>query len=323
MTRPSTRHLVAPELLQGLDGFPTVDFSNGVEPYRGPIPGLESPPLPPELEAVECIERFVPGPEGAPDVRILHYVPPGTSSDARPALLHIHGGGYVLGIPELNDASSRMTALALGCVVVSTSYRLAPETIWPGARDDCFATLCWMVENAGELGIDPQRIAIGGESAGGGHAAALAIHARNSAGPAICLQVLDSPMLDDRTCITSEPHPNVGEFIWTPETNRFGWKSLLGLEPGGPDVRDEMVPARTKDLSGLPPTFISVGALDLFLEEDMDYARHLTRAGVPTEMHVIPGAFHGFTRAGDTPLVRQASDLRLSALARAFGITRG
>jgi triacylglycerol lipase len=126
-------------------------------------------------------------------------------------------------------------------------------------------------------------------------------------------------MLDDRTGSTSDPHPYCGEFVWTPVSNRFGWRSLLGVEPGGPDVPAEAVPARASDLSGLPPTFITVGALDLFLEEDLEYARRLIRAGVPTEFHVIPGAFHGFSVVGgDAPQVQEHERLRQDAFARAL-----
>jgi triacylglycerol lipase len=182
-----------------------------------------------------------------------------------------------------------------------------------------------MHDNAAELGIDPARIAIAGESAGGGHAAALALHARdkvrqNGSGPAICFQLLDAPMLDDRTGSSADPHPYTGHFVWTPERNRFGWHSLLGVEPGGPDVPAAAVPARATDLSGLPPTFISVGALDLFLEEDMEFIRRLTRAGVPAELHVIPGAYHGFGMAQGAPQVMQLAELRNRALARALRV---
>jgi triacylglycerol lipase len=176
-----------------------------------------------------------------------------------------------------------------------------------------------MAENAADLGIDASRIAISGESAGGGHAAALAIHARGQGGPAICLQLFDAPMLDDRTGSGHDPHPYVGEFVWTPDKNVFGWEAMLGVTPGGPDVREEMAPARTQNLAGLPPTFISVGALDLFLEEDLEFTRRLTRAGVQAELYVVPGAYHGFGAAGPSPQTERLTLLRNSALARAFG----
>lgn len=311
---------VAPELRPALELFPTVDFSNGLEPWRQPILAEMMPPLPPELAAVSCEQRFIPGPRGAPEVRILIYTPPGMSEGVRPALLNIHGGGYVIGSPEQNDPMNRARAVALGCPVVATSYRLAPETAWPGALEDCYATLRWMHANAAELGIDPDRIAISGESAGGGHAAALALHARNEGGPKIRFQLLDSPMLDDRTGATAEPHPCCGDYTWRPEHNRFGWRALLGREPGGADVPEAAVPARARDLSGLPPTFIVVGGLDLFLEEDLEYARRLSRAGVPVELHVIPGGYHGFGLARGAPQVAQKTVLEDAALKRALGL---
>jgi acetyl esterase/lipase len=316
---------VAPEFRAALELFPKVDFSNGPDAWRVPILAGLMPPLPPELQAVGCEERFIPGPDGAPDVRIFIYTPPDMVPAPRPALLNIHGGGYVIGSPEQNDPMNRARAVSLRCPVIATSYRLAPEAPYPAAVEDCYATLCWLHENAAGLGIDPARIAVSGESAGGGHAAALAIYARNKAkkdgaGPAICFQLLDAPMLDDRTGSSPDPHPYTGEFTWTAVHNRFGWQGLLGMEPGGQDVPEEAVPARVADLSGLPPAFIVVGSLDLFLEEDLEYARRLTRAGVPVELHVIPGGYHGFGLARGSPQVEQKAELENRALARALGI---
>lgn len=323
-----TRGMVAPELLPLLDVLPSFDFNEEVlRAIRVGAPvakQMRPPPLSPEQQAVACEQRFIPGPPGAPDVRVLVYTPSrkndGTS---RPAYLHIHGGGYVLGNPELNDGSNRSLAAELDCVVVSVDYRLAPETRFPGAVEDCYAALIWLHATAEALGVDRTRIAIGGESAGGGHAAALALLVRQRGGAQLCLQLLDSAMLDDRTGTTSDPHPHCGEFVWTPTSNRFGWRSLLGAEPGGPDVPAVAVPARAADLSGLPPAFMAVGALDLFLEENIEYARRLIRAGVATELHVIPGAFHGFTVAGEySPQGRDYMRLRRDALARALAPNR-
>jgi triacylglycerol lipase len=321
----SSLHLVAREFVAGLSRFPKVDFTQGLEVWRGPILADMLPPMPEALAAVACTERMVPGPEGAPDVRVLVYTPPQMVATPRPALLNIHGGGYVIGRPEQNDFANRARALELGCPVVATSYRLAPETAYPGAVEDCYAALSWMVASADELGIAPARIAVSGESAGGGHAAALTIMARNRhrvrrEGPSICFQLLDSPMLDDRTGCAPDPHPYTGEFTWTAAHNRYGWRALLGREPGGPDVPADAVPARAADLHDLPPAFIVVGSLDLFLEEDMDYARRLTRAGVPVELHVVPGGYHGFGIVGPTPLVLQKNALEVTALKRALGI---
>jgi acetyl esterase/lipase len=316
--------LVAPELRDGLAMIPELDISEAALPaIRQGFIMRELPPLPEALQAVACEERFLPGWHGAPDVRVLHYTPPGVREGLRPALLNIHGGGYVLGNAEINDPPNRMAALKLGCVVVSVDYRLAPETRWPGALEDCYAALCWLHDNAAELGIDPARIAISGESAGGGHAASLALYARDrirrdGAGPAICFQLIDYPMLDDRTCVDPQPHPYCGHFIWTPDKNHLGWQALLGVAPGGPDVPDAAVPARAEDLSSLPPAYISIGSLDLFLEESLEYARRLTRAGVPVELHVTPGGYHGFGIAQGSPQVVQANALRLAALKRAF-----
>ena len=318
-----TRRLVAPELLAVLDFLPSFDFNEetlrAVRAGTG-IDPLKRPPLSAELQAVTCEQRFIPGPPGEPDVRVLVYTPPGQSPvTGRSAYLHIHGGGYVIGTPEISDGSNRSIAAELQCVVVSVDYRLAPETRFPGALEDCYAALMWLHAQAEPLGIDPSRVAIGGESAGGGHAAALAIIARNRGAPPIRLQLLDSPMLDDRTGNGPDPHPFCGELVWTRNSNRFGWRSLLGVEPGGPDVPIEAVPARVVDMTGLAPAFIVVGALDLFLEESLEYARRLTRVGVPAELHVIPGAFHGFSVAGGAaPQVQACMRLSRDALARAL-----
>ncbi|HEX7854936.1 MAG TPA: alpha/beta hydrolase [Sphingobium sp.] len=321
-TETGSRHLVAPELLAALDLFPSmvVDDTYITAIRGGTVPSFSLPAdLPPALAAIRREEHFIPGAPGSPNVRILVYTPPTGSVSPRSAILEIHGGGYVMGSAEISDASNRALVQDLDCVIVSVDYRLAPETRWPGALEDCYAALKWLHEQVATLGVDAARIAIMGGSAGGGHAAALALLARDRGEYPICFQMLHAPMLDDRTGSTSEPHPYAGEFIWTPGSNRFGWRALLGVEPGGADVPANAVPARAASLEGLPPTAIVVGALDLFLEEDMDYARRLIRAGVPTELHVIPGAYHGYGLAGPgAPLVRLTAQLQRDALARAF-----
>jgi len=322
--RPTnTRGMIAPELLPALEAMPQLELNDEFIAFLrsgAAMPsGFAPPPLSAEQQAVRLEERFVPGLNGAPDVRVLVYTPPGEATAPRPAFLHLHGGGYMLGSADINDGSNRSLAHELGCVVVSVDYRLAPETRFPGAVEDAYAALTWLHAEAATLGVDRGRIAVGGESAGGGHAAALAIYARDRGEIPILFQSLDSPMLDDRTGSTSDPHPCCGEFVWPPANNRFGWRALLGIEPGGPDTPYGAAPARVADLAGLPPAFILVGGLDLFLEEDMEYARRLIRAGVPAELHVIPGAFHGFGAAGlAAPQVQTALRLRREALARAF-----
>jgi acetyl esterase/lipase len=319
-----SRHLVAPDLSPLADSFPLIEMNADVLKVARQNPIRDTNwlgPLSAAAQAVDCREHRIAGPTGAQSVRILVYSPPRAAVELRPAILHIHGGGFVRGMPEMSDGTNRELAADLACVIVSVDYRLAPETRFPGAVEDCFAALRWLDDHAEELGVDRNRIAIKGESSGGGHAATLAIYRRNRGGPPICLQLLDSPMLDDRTGSSADPHPYCGEFVWGPASNRFAWHALLGVEPGAPEVPAGAVPARAVDLTGLPPAFIIVGALDLFAEESMEYARRLIRAGVPTEFHVIAGAFHGF-QAGSRGAPQVQAGLRLTrdALARAFHI---
>jgi acetyl esterase/lipase len=219
-----------------------------------------------------------------------------------------------------DDLSLKSIVSALGCAAVAVDYRLAPETPYPGPVEDCYAALKWLSTHADELGIDPKRIALGGGSAGGGLAAALALLARDRGEISLVFQLLIALILDDRTCTRAEPHPYTGEFIWTLEANRFGWTSLLGQEPGVPDVSPYAAPARVEHLEGLPATFINVGSIDLFLEEDLEYAHCLMRAGVPTELHVYPGAYHGFRMVADARVTQTAARDQLAALQRAFDL---
>jgi triacylglycerol lipase len=190
--------------------------------------------------------------------------------------------------------------------VASVEYRLAPDTPFPGPQEDCYAALRWLVGAADELGIDPVRIGVTGESAGGGLAAAVALMARDREDIRIAAQILVYPMIDHRVGGAQDPWRNrhTGEFIWTRGSNQFGWESLRG----GYGVDDErkgwFSPSRADDLAGLPPTWIGVGTLDLFFDEDLDYARRLVDAGVPVELHVYPGAFHGFDRAAEARVTK-------------------
>ena len=275
----------------------------------------------PRFPGLSVSERFIPGPEGAPDVRVLLYLPTSVQGPV-PVLLWIHGGGYILGSADAEDLTVKRMVSALGCAAVSVDYRLAPETPHPGPVEDCYAALIWLSRHVDELGIDPDRIAVGGSSAGGGLAAAVALLARDRGEVSLRFQFLLAPMIDDRTCTLVTPHPYTGEFIWTPEANRFGWTSLLGQEPGGSNVSPYAAAARAEHLEGLPATFLYVGALDLFLEEDLEYARRLMRAGVPTELHVYPGAYHGFRMVADAQVTQTAERDLLAALTRAFDPSR-
>jgi acetyl esterase/lipase len=187
-------------------------------------------------------------------------------------------------------ARARGYAIAGRCLVVSTSYRLAPEARWPKPVEDVYAALGWIHASARPLGIDPDRVAIGGESAGGGLAAALALYARDQKGPQVQFQLLACPMLDNRTV----SHPFAGEIAWTPQNNVYAWSAYLGMPAGSSAVPENAVPARAGDLSGLPPALVATSSLDLFVDEDIDYARRLIGAGVPTQLVVVPGAYHGF-----------------------------
>jgi acetyl esterase/lipase len=200
-----------------------------------------------------------------------------------PALLWLHGGGYIIGTAQQDDALCRRFTRELGITVAAVDYRLAPEHPYPAPLEDCYSALTWL---AGLPAVDPARVAIGGASAGGGLAAALALlaHDRGEVTPA--LQLLAYPMLDDR----SGSRPDNPKYrLWSPKSNRFGWKAYLGT--ADPKVA---VPARRDDLSGLPPAWIGVGTNDLLHDEDVDYAGRLAAAGVPCRVEVVNGAFHGF-----------------------------
>lgn len=316
----TTRHLVDPELVALLDQVSdSVLTAEVVRQSRAMI--SQAPVNVSPSSALSVSERFIPGPEGAPDVRVLVYLPTSVQ-EPLPVLLWLHGGGYVMGSADAEDLRVKNVVSALGCAAVSVDYRLAPETPHPGPLEDCYAALQWLAMHADELLIDPHRIAVGGTSAGGGLAAALALLARDRGSVSLVCQCLLAPMLDDRTCTLVQPHPYTGEFIWTPQANRFGWTALLGQEPGGADVSPYAAAARAQHLEGLPSTIITVGALDLFLEEDLEYARRLMRAGVPTELHIHPGAYHGFILVPDARVTQAAWRDQLAALQRAFDPSR-
>jgi len=313
-----TRYLVDPELLPAIDPYPQVALPiESLAEVRAEFSRmLAATPIREDLP-VQREELHVRGPAGAPPVRVLFYRP-AVVGGPRPAVLHIHGGGYILGSPDFADLSNRLLVAELGCVVCSVDYRLAPENPHPAPVEDCYAVLSWLHDQADSLGVDGSRVVIKGESAGGGLAAALALLARDRGGPVITFQHLTYAMIDDRTCVDPEPHPYVGEFVWTPERNLFGWTALLGRPPGDPDIPAYAAAARATDLTGLPPAFISVGTLDLFLEENLEYGRRLTRAGVPVEMHVYPGAFHGFGAATAARTTLAAARDSREALRRAM-----
>jgi triacylglycerol lipase len=221
-----------------------------------------------------------------------------------------------MGTPEMKDVENMLFASELKCAIYSVDYRLAPEAPHPAPLEDIYSVFVWLYANAGRLGLDPARIGIKGESGGGGFAAGAALYARDRQGPKFAFQHLIYPMIDDRSAVRKDLHPYVGEFVWTQENNYFGWRSLLGEEPGSAAVSPCAAAARAADVSGLPPTYISVGGLDLFLEENMTYADRLSRAGVPVEFHLYPRAYHGFYRATNARVTRQAEHDTREALRR-------
>ena len=221
----------------------------------------------------------------ASGVGVRLFRPAGVPEPA-PAMLWIHGGGYVIGTAQQDDALCRRFSRKLGIVVASVEYRLAPEHPYPAPLDDCYSALTWL---AGLPAVDPDRVAIGGASAGGGLAAALALLARDRGEIAPAFQLLVYPMLDDRNTSAFGVAANPNHRMWSPRSNQFGWAAYLGN--ADPQVA---VPARHEDLSGLPPAWIGVGSHDLFHDEDLVYAERLKDAGVPAEVEVVPGAFHGF-----------------------------
>ena len=317
----STRHMVDPELLGALENAPNMEHTKESLPEFRTVmnqtirEASASFTLPLN---VELSERMVPGPAGAPDVRVLVFQPKDGKKD-HPAYLHIHGGGYIIGFADMSNPGNYMLAATLNCVVISVDYRLAPETLFPGPVEDCYAALKWLHDNAAELGVNKNRIAIGGESAGGGLAAGLALLARDRGEVPLIHQQLVYPMIEDRP--PKDPHPHTGEFIWNSKQNEFGWTSYLGKAPGGKDVSPYAAAARAADVSGLPPTLLTVGALDLFLDEDVDYAMRLSRAGVPVELHVYPGAYHGFDMAFESRAAQIHAHDQLEALRQAFAPT--
>ncbi len=314
----TTKYLVDPEIVAILDVFPSFQFTAEDLPRiraEAAAMGAQMASGLPDFPDVEVTERRVPGPQGAPDVRVLVYLPK-EAPRPLPALLWIHGGGYIIGTADGDDQQAKQMVSRVGCAVVSVDYRLAPETPHPGPVEDCYAGLQWLHTHASELEVDPDRIAIGGASAGGGLAAGLGLLTRDRGEIPLAFQFLIYPMLDDRTVTTNDPHPYTGEFIWTPASNLFGWSALLGQEPGGADVSPYAAAARAESLSALPPTYIGVGALDLFLEEDLEYARRLIREGVPTELHVYPGAFHGFNMVAESGVSQAHNRDSMSALRR-------
>ena len=314
-TLDSTRHLLDPELYPLADAPDVPLHTDMLADYRAERAAAIVMADVDKL-GVDRQEIFIPR-EGTDDLRCLLYTPNKIPRSGA-GYLHLHGGGYVVGSPEGSDVMNALTVARLGIVILSVGYRLAPEHPIPAPLDDSYTGLRWLFDNAKALAIDPDRIGVGGESAGGGLAAALAIKARDAGEYSICHQHLTYPMLDNRTGTPEYlGDPLVGEFVWTRAKNRFGWESYLGTaDPIAPQV-----PARVEDFGGLPPAWILTASLDLFRDENIDYARRLLAAGVSTELIVYSGVCHGFQQMMPNAKLteRYRTDHR-NALARGLGI---
>lgn len=246
----------------------------------------------PAVPGILSKDHLAPGPTGGPDVKVRIYQPE-KRPETLPALLWIHGGGYVLGDIDQDDALARNLALSLNCVVASVEYRLAPEHPFPAPLEDCYTALKWLAGNSDILEINPKRIAIGGASAGGGLAAGLGLLVRDRAEIDLCFQLLIYPMLDDSNVGQAGPeHPDTP--VWSRANNLAGWSLYLQKAPGSEGISPYAAAIRAEDVSGLPPTFIGVGSPDLFRDENIAYARRLMDAGVPTELHICADGYHGF-----------------------------
>jgi acetyl esterase/lipase len=268
--------------------------------------------LPPNSR-VASEDRVVPGPEGAPGVPVRIYRPAGEAG-ILPGLFLIHGGGMILGDFEFEDDTATRLCETLHAIVVSTGYRKAPENPHPAQVSDCYAALAWTARSSVQLGLNPDRLAIYGGSAGGNLAVATAMTARQKKFPSLCFLMSIYPMLDDRNeTQSSRTITDIG--IWDRAANIEAWGWFLGGKPAD----EYAAPARAEDLSGLPPVFIDVGEMDLFRDEDIDFAAKLLRAGVSTEFHLYPGAYHASEMiAPEAKLSKQIWATRLAALHRAL-----
>jgi acetyl esterase/lipase len=281
---------------------PILPFVSGTITRRNlPLYRLQSQVRTPSGRGVTVTKRHI----GDSRIPVL-VTTPIDDQRQRPGVLSIHGGGYVFGSPQMEAFETGRLVRDLGVVTVSPDYRLAPEHPFPAALDDCMTTLAWMRAHADELGIDSDRIALMGASAGGGLAAAVAQRSHDEGIP-LRAQVLVYPTIDDRAALRDD-HAGRGRLVWTPANNRFEWTSYLGRAPRMSDAPEYAAPARRADLTGLPPAWVGVGDLDLFYDEDVDYAEKLRASGVPCELVTVPGMYHAADRFA--PKAQSMQDFR-------------
>ncbi|MBB5607284.1 MULTISPECIES: alpha/beta hydrolase [unclassified Janthinobacterium] len=324
MSNPAqtTLPLVDPAARPLAQAFAAFDpAKQGITQYRASLAQL----FPADAQATDAPweERMIAGGPDGKQLRLLIHRPQQAVDHPLPAILFLHASGFISGTPDMFSRANQAMAQQHQALVLSVQYRLAPESPFPAPLHDAYAALAWLVKHAHELGLDPARIIVMGESAGGGLAAMLALLARDRAEYRLAGQVLIYPMLDPRTGSVAAPvqNPSTGEFVWTASHNQFAWSALRGVT-----FKDEwqpyFAPALVPDLAALPPTFIAVGALDLFLEEDVTYALRLSRASVPVETHVYPGAIHGFDFVDSAIATQYHADLA-AALGRMLATPPG
>jgi acetyl esterase len=305
-----------PELAAAVDFLPKLGMGEPEEARAALREMLAQYPHPPLPEGVTTVDRTIAGVDGN-EIPIRVYSPPRQDGAPVPAVLFIHGGGFVVGDLDTEHAGAASTADALGVVVVSVDYRLAPEHPFPSGLEDCYAALLWLAKESGELGVDAERIAVFGQSAGGGLAAGLALLARDRGGPSLCFQLLGIPELDDRL-----ETPSMVAFTETPMWNRpsaeRSWRYYLGEGANG-DTSPYAAPARAEDLSGLPPAYVSTCEYDPLRDEGMIYALRLLQAGVSVELHQFAGTFHGSTILPAEVSRRQQAEMT-DALRRGLGL---
>jgi acetyl esterase/lipase len=308
---------IHPELQQAAKMSPKLSFGKRSIWFINLL--MRMMPSPKNLEGILIENVRSPGQDERTQVRLRIYKPENTSAPT-PVLLWMHGGGYVIGRPEQDDASCVQYVRDLGITVVSVDYRCGPKHPFPAGLDDCYAALKWAASHADELKIDPDRIAVGGNSAGSGLAAALAQLAHDRKEVSLAFQLLIYPMLDDRTVLRTDIDDS-SNITWHHKDNRFGWESYLGQECGAGDVPAYSVPARRADLSGLPPTWIGVGTLDIFHDEDVAYAQRLKESDVECDLHIVPGAFHGFDVFDlKIPIVQEFRKSQIAAMKKYLAI---
>lgn len=300
-------------MLPTVTDFSSVESIQTMREARAELFGSAAP----DREDVTKEDRQVPGHDDDPDVPIRIYQPTATAKAPRPCILEIHGGGFMTGSIEMMDGWCQSAAAQLDAVVVSVEYRLAPEDPFPAGLEDCYAALSWTAQNAAVLGIDSARVAVAGQSAGGGLAAATALLARDRGGPALCFQLLEIPELDDRL-----ETPSMQAFQDTPLWNRpnavWSWRHYLGPDHTG-EVSPYAAPARAEDLAGLPPAYVSTMEFDPLRDEGIAYALRLMQAGVSVELHSYPGTFHGSSLLPTAAVSKRGAKEVLQSLARALG----